>query len=44
MAGADAALFNVDTTTGEIKSKAFVDFETPDDADGLQCLYNVSLV
>ena len=42
ISGTDAALFNVDTTTGQITSKAHVDFETPDD-DGLDRTYNVSL-
>ena len=31
ISGSDAALFNVNTTTGEIKSKASLDFENPDD-------------
>ena len=43
ISGTDAALFNVDTTTGQITSKAHVDFETPDD-DGLDGTYNVSLL
>ena len=42
ISGTDAALFNVDTTTGQITSKAHVDYETPDD-DGLDRTYNVSL-
>ena len=42
ISGTDAALFNVDTTTGQITSKAHVDFETPDD-DGEDRTYNVSL-
>ena len=42
ISGTDAALFNVDTTTGQITSKAHVDYETPDD-DGLDHTYNVSL-
>ena len=42
ISGTDAALFNVDTTTGQITSKAHVDFEVPDD-DGEDGTYNVSL-
>ena len=41
--GADAALFGVDATTGEIKSHSFVDFENPSDADA-DNIYDVSLV
>ncbi len=43
LAGADAALFGVDATTGELKSHAFVDFENPGDADANN-VYEVSLV
>ena len=42
ISGTDAALFNVDTTTGQITSKAHVDYEVPDD-DGEDRTYNVSL-
>ena len=42
IAGTDAALFSVDATTGQIKSKSHVDFEIPDD-NGLDRTYEVSL-
>ncbi len=42
LAGTDAALFSVDATTGQIKSKSHVDFEVPDD-NGLDRTYEVSL-
>ena len=34
LAGVDAASFNVDTSSGQIKTKALLDHESPADADG----------
>ena len=43
LAGSDAALFNVNATTGEIKSKSFLDFEGATDT-GADNVYNITLV
>ena len=43
MAGSDAALFNVNATTGEIKSKSFLNFEDPGDT-GADNVYDITLV
>ena len=43
LAGSDAALFNVNATTGEIKSKSFLNFEDPGDT-GADNVYDITLV
>ena len=42
LTGSDAALFNVNATTGEIKSKSFLDFENPTDS-GADNVYDINL-
>ena len=42
LTGSDAALFNVNATTGEIKSKSFLDFENPTDS-GADNVYDITL-
>ena len=43
LAGSDAALFNVNATTGEIKSKAFLILKILTD-DGADNVYDITLV
>ena len=41
--GTDADLFRIDATTGEVKSKSFLDFEKPSDA-GTNGTYDINIV